>query len=702
MIINSPFSYFPIVIPSPVMVNNTTYIKINKDIYYEDSFDTFKSFKIKINKRGGDTAEINFIKPFQKYNINDSVIFVVKGKTVYRGYIEKILEQGTVLSIIPLWGKLNQIFITDTLELTSTKNIKDVIYGLKSKIEEAGISFDESLIDIPSNKNMVSYDIENSMAGKSIATILEELEDELPSTCIWGVNSNNNFYFKTFNDYTPSKHISWHNLHYSTDEIEEDYSNIYSQYVVKHKKYDATGEGDDIYEVLRYIVGSDEASDIEVDGVKCNFGPIQKWREKVGIKTGTIEYNFESNKYEAYNYAYNMLQRQGVNKNIKLKNLNTDKIRLNINDCVSIITSPKENVKKSYLISGYSDNKNISNNIITGYIYQFGDYIGSSITQEGLTKNIKIEGSNIFNIIKRSLNIKSLEMEYTVSDKLILDDKYTKLFNFELKNDNFVFFNEKEFPNFLTAGDGDLKVEVAGQLHTNINSFSYFDMDWTTGKSTIYFNAKNDDTGTLIRIYPCDILKTDKNAETELTIGNKTYRFITSKNSYITIKAKDGTAAIGWSIDGVKDTIISSNLVCKCGITATDKKEQYIGVVDISSLSEQEPITLKDNKGNTLQAIGIRGNVKFNDIEHFDKYNLELETKYRPAIWNNINITFDQYSEYDILNVREIEYEYEKGMLDINITLSKLNTSLTGYLFEQNKRIKTLEKLLTNSKGERE
>ena len=47
------------------------------------------------------------------------------------------------------------------------------------------------------------------------------------------------------------------------------------------------------------------------------------------------------------------------------------------------------------------------------------------------------------------------------------------------------------------------------------------------------------------------------------------------------------------------------------------------------------------------------------------------------------------------MNVRTINYTYENNSLNIDAELSKMNTKLTNYLYEQEEKRKNLEKLLT-------
>ena len=49
------------------------------------------------------------------------------------------------------------------------------------------------------------------------------------------------------------------------------------------------------------------------------------------------------------------------------------------------------------------------------------------------------------------------------------------------------------------------------------------------------------------------------------------------------------------------------------------------------------------------------------------------------------------------MNVRTIDYKFEKNALNIDLELAKMNINLTNYLYNQEERRKNLERILNSS-----
>ena len=306
------------------------YIKIN-DIIYKN----YSSYEFKINKRGGDSSKISFNTPVNYFNINDRVEYYLKGKKRFAGYIESIDNSGLNLNIIPIWGKLTYQYIQGDLILESTKGALDIVLSLKEKIEEMKIIFDERNISLNND-----IKITMSFSGKNISDILDDVEDNLSANWCWGVDFDNNFYFREFSD-IQSKKLNWYLNHFSNSEYEEDSSDLFSRYIIKMKDSIIDDNNQEIYRTLPKIVGGDKL-----------YPPIAIENE-IGIKTEifTLEYKLEN--YDlAYDLAYRFLTNQSKKETVKLKNFNIEKQDININECVECILKPTNNF---YQIIDFND-----------------------------------------------------------------------------------------------------------------------------------------------------------------------------------------------------------------------------------------------------------------------------------------------------------------------------------------------------------
>ena len=331
-----------------------TYIKIATDIFYLSVGANFESFEFKKNKRGGESGKIKFPKVFGRYTINDTVEFILKGEKVFKGVIEKITDYGLTLEIIPLWGLLDYVFITNTLELEESSKVYDLVLSLKDKIESIGIKFNKENILIPKDDNTL---ITTTLAGRSIRDILDELEKELPNNYVYGVDSNGEFYFKSFSEEATLK-LSWHRNNFSDTEYEEDYSELYSQYVVKIKDNSMNA-----FNVLKPILGEDAKY------------PKTYITDLVGKKTRIFEYNFEANETEALEYAYNHLKAQVAIQKLKVKNINYKNISLEQNKAYKVILKSQNSFFEDFNID-FSTSITVGTDRNSGEIIKIGYPIG--------------------------------------------------------------------------------------------------------------------------------------------------------------------------------------------------------------------------------------------------------------------------------------------------------------------------------------
>ena len=297
-----------------------TYIKINDNIYAENSSKTFSEFEFIVNKRGGEGGTIKFNYPVDYIKPNDKVELYINGKLKFAGYVEYIDGASKELSIIPIWAKLTYQYIAGSLILEETKGALDVVKDMRRFIEEAGIIYDESKITLD-NLTLVKTEY----SGKCVADILDLVEEELSENWCWGVDFNNTFFFLEASD-KPTKILNWFNNDFTDSEYEKDTSELVTRYVCKIKE----GNGS---RTLSKIVGGDK-----------DYPPIPL-EEEIGIKVDLYEtdYTFTQEQYkEVYDRAYKVLNRQAIKEVVKLSNIRRD-ADIDFNDSVRIIMKPSNN-----------------------------------------------------------------------------------------------------------------------------------------------------------------------------------------------------------------------------------------------------------------------------------------------------------------------------------------------------------------------
>lgn len=310
-----------------------TYIKINDNIYAEGSYKTFIEYEFILNKRGGESGRIFFNNPVDYIKINDIVEYYLKGKLKFRGYIEYIDGAGKELSIIPIWGRLNHIIFANgelIWKPDEGRGALDVVKDMKSKIEAAGIIYKDENVTVSNY-----YTIFTEYAGKSVSDILDAVEEELNENWCWGVDLNNEFFFKEMND-KPDKVINYFENHFSESEYEKDTNDLMTRYIVKVR-----ASNDDKISgsrILPVVVGSEDDP---------RYPPIALEKE-IGIKIDTFERdtyvdpNNEEQLKVVYEEAYKRLNNQIVAETVELKNINPN-IDIDINQAVRIIMKPSRN-----------------------------------------------------------------------------------------------------------------------------------------------------------------------------------------------------------------------------------------------------------------------------------------------------------------------------------------------------------------------
>lgn len=383
-----------------------TYVQIGNNTFYTSSYNTFESFDFKLNKRGGEGGTIKFVKMFGNYKINDKVTLVVEGKQVFNGLVEKVTDYGLTVHVIPMWGLLDFTFIVDTLELApkdaerETKTVYDTVMGLRKRIRESGVKFNEINVDIPKDISVAT-----TLAGRSLRDILDELEKALPNNYVYGVDHYGEFYFKSFPE-TREKILNWHAGHFSKSEAEEDYSELFSQYVVKVKDNDT-----DSYNVLKYIVGDSE-----------EYPAVSYLTNLIGKKTKVFEYGFMSDPNEALNYAYDNLRKQVPVEKLKLSNLNKKVVEVLPNEAIETILKPINNFYEDFELS-YSKIPVSSNWSSSGILQHIGYEVGyAKPANENLGVLDFIKQPNYLDCCNRTLDIYEI-IVYYISDNAT--DKFT-------------------------------------------------------------------------------------------------------------------------------------------------------------------------------------------------------------------------------------------------------------------------------------
>lgn len=461
MMLGDVLCYIPISFDFIKIDTKDTYIQLGTDRFFLSGIETFESFEFKSNKRGGESGKIKFSKMFGDYKIGDSVKFVLEGKSAFNGIIELIDNYGTEINIIPSWAMLDFTFITDTLQFESTLPVIEIVQSLKQKIIQQGINYSDKNVIIPKE-----YLITSTMAGKSLRAILDDCEKELPNSYCYGVDSNNNFYFKQFSEY-PEKVLSWHLGHFSESTYTADYSNIVSQYIVKIKN-SLTGA----YNVLKDIIGD-----------SINY-PATAWTDIVGKKTGVFEYNFPAEAGDALDLAYERLKKQVATEKLTLKTLNYKAVEINPNEALQIVEKPTENIYEDFTIN-FSNEKTISNNISGGELVKIGKDIGYS--RKTGNKSGMLDFSiqpNYIDLCNRSLDIYKIVVYYNSSrsfEKFVIRD------------------NKKQFILYGNAGVLEVNIKnfnkrkLVLRLLDIKNKVSYYRMRcyFTQGSRKINMNVRN-------------------------------------------------------------------------------------------------------------------------------------------------------------------------------------------------------------------
>ena len=80
----------------------------------------------------------------------------------------------------------------------------------------------------------------------------------------------------------------------------------------------------------------------------------------------------------------------------------------------------------------------------------------------------------------------------------------------------------------------------------------------------------------------------------------------------------------------------------------------------------------------------------------YDKRNITITSERGNILYNKFICFFDAGSRVVAMNIRTIDYKFDNSTLNIDLELSKMNVSLTNYLYKQEERRKNLEKVLSS------
>ncbi|WP_295160412.1 hypothetical protein [uncultured Brachyspira sp.] len=84
------------------------------------------------------------------------------------------------------------------------------------------------------------------------------------------------------------------------------------------------------------------------------------------------------------------------------------------------------------------------------------------------------------------------------------------------------------------------------------------------------------------------------------------------------------------------------------------------------------------------------------DVQGYDKRDIIITSEMGNILYDKFICFFDFASRTADMNIRTIDYKFEKNTLNIDLELSKMNIKLTNYLYSQEEQRKNLEKILNS------
>ena len=380
---------------------NYTFVEIEDVKYFIGSADSFiESVNFKLNKRGGDNSVVEFARSIYNFKAGLSVKFVIENEVIYLGYIDLIENEDKTLNILPTWSKLRNVIVTNELVPSGDYRIIDIVNYLKSFIENAGISI--GTVEI-----LDTLTINYKLYGQNIETVLNDLEESMPSSYVWGVNELNQFYFYQLQPVRNPQRISYDLNDFAKTSFTQDYSEIYSQSIVKIKATDIDGKE---YQKIIGIVGM---GDITYENVTYKQYPFLSWYKEVGIKQSVFELSFKVDPVYAFDSAYRVLQLQEIPEKIEVSEVNLNNFIPKYNKYYKIIMNPQNGLNVE-VVPGVADEGTSTILKSAGYVDICGNPYGLGL-EENTSELIFNENVKYLNACDMSTSIDFLTIKYVDS-----------------------------------------------------------------------------------------------------------------------------------------------------------------------------------------------------------------------------------------------------------------------------------------------
>ena len=130
-------------------------------------------------------------------------------------------------------------------------------------------------------------------------------------------------------------------------------------------------------------------------------------------------------------------------------------------------------------------------------------------------------------------------------------------------------------------------------------------------------------------------------------------------------------------------------------------------VIFFSNGIEENNLNSHNNKSNVSAVFEVEDKEHFQrkyftngfgvfDVRGYDKRNITITSERGNILYDKFICFFDAGSRVVAMNIRTIDYKFDNSTLNIDLELSKMNVSLTNYLYKQEERRKNLEKVLSS------
>ena len=130
-------------------------------------------------------------------------------------------------------------------------------------------------------------------------------------------------------------------------------------------------------------------------------------------------------------------------------------------------------------------------------------------------------------------------------------------------------------------------------------------------------------------------------------------------------------------------------------IDPSEKKYPFLLHQRVSALFAQNIFQIEDKEH--FQRKYFSNGFGVFDVRGYDKRNITITSERGNILYDKFICFFDVGSRVVDMNVRTIDYKFEKNALNIDLELAKMNINLTNYLYNQEERRKNLERILNKS-----